>query len=67
MQIRLMEISDKRVKFIANGEECVLSPLIAKSITVGILKFEKPVEGKFKSLSELKIGEKGKILGIQNH
>jgi DtxR family Mn-dependent transcriptional regulator len=64
MQIRMMEISDKRIKFIANGEECVLSPLIAKSITVGVLKFENPVEGKFKSLSTLKIGEKGKILGI---
>jgi DtxR family Mn-dependent transcriptional regulator len=64
MQIRMAEISDKRIKFIANGEECVLSPLIAKSITVGGLKFEKPIDGKFKSLSELKIGEKGKILGI---
>ena len=64
MQIRMMEISDKRIKFIANGEECVLSPLIAKSITVGVLKFENPVKGKFKSLSTLKIGEKGKILGI---
>ena len=64
MQIRMLEISDKRIKFIANGEECILSPLIAKSMTVGTLKFEKPVEGKFKSLSELKIGEKGKVLGI---
>jgi len=64
MQIRMLEISDKRIKFIANGEECILSPLIAKSMTVGTLKFEKPVEGKFKSLSELKIGEKGKVLSI---
>ena len=64
MQIRMLEISDKRIKFIANGEECILSPLIAKSMTVGTLKFEKPVEGKFRSLSELKIGEKGKVLGI---
>lgn len=64
MQIRMLEISDKRIKFVANGEECVLSPLIAKSITVGLMKFEKPVEGKFKPLSNLKVGEKGKILGI---
>jgi len=64
MQIRMIEKSDRRIKFIANGEECILSPLIAKSVTVGVLKFEKPVEGKFKPLSELKIGEKGKILGI---
>ncbi len=64
MQIRMIEKTDKRIKFIANGEECILSPLIAKSITVGVLKFEKPVEGKFKPLSSLKIGERGKILGI---
>ncbi|MBK7632554.1 MAG: metal-dependent transcriptional regulator [Ignavibacteriales bacterium] len=64
MQIRMMEISDKRVKFIANGEECILSPLIAKNITVGVLQFEKQIEGKFKALSSLKIGEEGTILGI---
>jgi len=64
MQIRMIEISDKRVKFIANGEECILSPLIAKSITVGAVQLEKQVEGKFKPLSSLKIGEEGTILGI---
>ncbi|HMU42790.1 MAG TPA: metal-dependent transcriptional regulator [Ignavibacteriaceae bacterium] len=64
MQIRMIELSDKRIKFVANGEECILSPLIAKNITVGILKFEKQVEGKFKTLSSLKIGEEGTILGI---
>lgn len=64
MQIRMLEMSDKRIKFVANGEECVLSPLIAKNITVGIVKFERLVEGKFKTLSSLKIGEKGIVLGI---
>jgi len=64
MHIRMMEVSDKKIKFIANGEECVFSPLIAKNITVGVVKFEKQVEGKFKTLSSLKIGEEGTILGI---
>jgi DtxR family Mn-dependent transcriptional regulator len=64
MQIRMIESSDKRIKFIANGEECILSPLIAKNITVGVLQLEKIVEGKFKTLSSLKIGEEGTILGI---
>lgn len=64
MQIRMMEVSDKRIKFVANGEESILSPLIAKNITVGVIKFEKQVEGKFKTLSSLKIGEEGTILGI---
>ncbi len=64
MQIRMMEVSDKRLKFVANGEECVLAPLIAKNITVGVVKLEKQIEGKFKTLSSLKIGEAGTILGI---
>ena len=64
MQIRMMEVSEKRLKFVANGEECVLSPLIAKNITVGVVKLEKQIEGKFKTLSSLKIGEEGTILGI---
>lgn len=64
MQIRMIEVSDKRIKFVANGEECILSPLIAKNITVGVVKFEKQVEGKFKTLSSLKVGQQGTILGI---
>ena len=64
MQIRMLESSKERVKFTANGEECVLAPLFAKNITVAQVKFEKTVEGKFRNLSSLKIGHKGIILGI---
>jgi DtxR family Mn-dependent transcriptional regulator len=64
MQVRLIETTQHKIRFIANGDECVLSPLIAKNITVGILQFEKKIEGKFKTLSTLKIGEKGTVLGI---
>jgi len=64
MQVRMMETTKERVRFTANGEECVLAPLFAKNITVASIKFEKTVEGKFKSLSSLKIGEKGTVLGI---
>lgn len=64
MQVRMMESTKERVRFTANGEECVLAPLFAKNITVAPIKFEKTVEGKFRSLSSLKIGEKGTVLGI---
>lgn len=64
MQVRMLESSKERIKFTANGEECVLAPLFAKNITVAPIKFEKAVEGKFKSLSSLKINEKGTVLGI---
>lgn len=64
MQIRMIAVSDKRIKFVANGEECVLSPLIAKNITVGIKKLEKKISENYKTLSSLKVGEQGTILGI---
>jgi DtxR family Mn-dependent transcriptional regulator len=64
MQVRMLEVSDRRIKFVANGEECILSPLIAKNITIGLVKYEKPVEGKYKTLSSLKVGEKGTVFGI---
>ena len=64
MQVRMMESNKERIRFTANGEECVLAPLFAKNITVEQIKFEKVVEGKFKNLSSLKIGERGRVLGI---
>ena len=64
MQVRMLESNNERIRFTANGEESVLAPLFAKNITVAPIKFEKAVEGKFKSLSSLKIGEKGTVLGI---
>ena len=64
MHIRMLEVSDRRMKFVANGEECILSPIIAKNITIGIIKLEKQIEGKFKTLSTLRVGEKGIVLGI---
>jgi len=64
MQVRMMEANKERIRFTANGEECVLAPLFAKNITVAPIKFEKTVEGKFRNLSSLKIGEKGIVLGI---
>lgn len=36
MQVRMIELSDKRIKFVANGEECILSPLIAKTLLLGL-------------------------------
>ncbi len=64
MQVRMLESTKERVRFTANGEECVLAPLFAKNITVSPIKFEKTVEGKFNNLSSLKTGDKGVVLGI---
>ena len=64
IQIKLLESTPERIKFLANGEEVVLAPLFAQNITVAPIKGEPQIEGKFKKLSELKVGEKGLVLGI---
>ena len=64
MQVRMIESSKDRIKFLANGEEVVLAPLFAKNVTILPIKDKTTVKGKFKSLSSLSVGEKGIVLGI---
>lgn len=64
MQVRIIESTEKRISFTANGEECLLAPLFAKNITVAPIKSEPIIEGTLKKLSSLKVGEKGIVLGI---
>ena len=64
MQIRVIEISKERIKFIAQGEECILSPLIAANLTVVPLLFTDKIKEDYKLLSSLNIGEIGEVVGI---
>jgi DtxR family Mn-dependent transcriptional regulator len=64
MQVRMIELSKDRIKFLANGEEVVLAPLFAKNVTILPIRAESTIKGKFKSLSALSVGEKGIVLGI---
>ena len=64
MQVKMIEINNERITFLANGEEVILAPLFAKNITISPIKEEVTVKGKFVKLSSLSIGEKGVVLGI---
>jgi DtxR family Mn-dependent transcriptional regulator len=64
MQVKMIELSKDRIKFLANGEEVVLAPLFTKNVTIEPIKGETTVTGKFKSLSTLSVGDKGIVLGI---
>ena len=66
MQVRMIESTKERIKFLANGEEVVLAPLFAKNINVAIFKGVPKIEGKFKNLSSLAVGEKGRVLEISS-
>ncbi len=63
-QIQLVESDQRRVKIIAEGEECILAPIIANNITVTKIEEEEEIQSDFKSLSTLKQGEEGVIAGI---
>ena len=64
MQVRVIESNKERIRFLANGEEIVLAPLFAKNITITPIKGEKIIEGEFKTLSSLSVGEEGTVSGI---
>ncbi len=64
MQVYVTDISDKKITFVANGEECVLTPLFAGQITVEIVSNDLTQVEKHDLLSDLKIGDKAEVVGI---
>ncbi|MBN1300927.1 MAG: metal-dependent transcriptional regulator [Melioribacteraceae bacterium] len=64
--LRIIEISEERVKFEVDDEVIVLAPIIAANISV--VKFDETnrVRRNLKKLSELKVGDGGLVVGISN-
>ncbi len=64
MQVYVTDVTDKKITFVADGEECVLTPLFAGYITVEPLPTEVIQAPKQEVLSSLRIGEKAEVTGI---
>ncbi|MGQ8338797.1 iron dependent repressor, metal binding and dimerization domain protein [Sunxiuqinia sp. A32] len=64
MQVYVTDVTDKKITFIANGEECILTPLFASYITVEEIAAEAVQTPKYELLSSLNIGEQAEVLGI---
>jgi DtxR family Mn-dependent transcriptional regulator len=64
MQVYMLDIGEDKITFAADGEECVLAPLFADSITVEVIPEHAPMSAPPTLLSSLKIGEKAAIAGI---
>ena len=64
MQVYVTDVTDKKITFVADGEECVLTPLFAGYITVEELSEEPAHVPKHDLLSSLKIGERAEVVGI---
>jgi len=63
MQVKITDMNDKRIQFIADGQDCVLAPLFAKNITV-VKDQSKKLKKKLKTLSNLKTGEEAFVQSI---
>lgn len=64
MQLYVTDVTDKKITFVAEGEECILTPLFAGQITVEELPNEVIQPPKHALLSSLKVGEHAEVLGI---
>ncbi len=64
MQVYVTDVNEKKITFVADGEECMLTPLFAGYITVEKILNEVPQIPKHELLSSLKVGEEAEILGI---
>jgi len=63
MEIRLIESSKERIKFTANGEECILAPIFAHNITI-VKKEIAKIKKRNRTLNQLKTGSEAIVIGI---
>lgn len=65
MQVMMIERSQDRVRFAADGEEMVLAPLLTNNLTVATIKEEEQlITTPPETLSSLKIGEEANVVSI---
>ncbi len=64
MQVYVTDVTDKKITFIAEGEECVLTPLFASQINVEKVNNGKDHSIKPDLLSSLNIGEQATVIAI---
>ena len=63
-QIKVIEKSQNRIRFIADGNECLLAPMLAENVTVESIADDDVIEGEFRVLTSLKTGETARVVGI---
>jgi DtxR family Mn-dependent transcriptional regulator len=64
MQVRIINTGKNKIRFEANGEECVLALLFAENVHVIPIQKQEEITSEFKSLSSLRKGDKAVVIGI---
>jgi len=66
MHLRIKNITDKSIRIEANGKELEIKVEYGRNISVATVSVEKQLDRNVRSLSSLKVGESGKIVGISS-
>jgi DtxR family transcriptional regulator, Mn-dependent transcriptional regulator len=64
MHIRMIESTDQRVRFAADGEEIILAPVMADNLTVEPLATEMTPDAPMETLASADIGEDVRVVSI---
>lgn len=65
MEVQITEVSPRRIRFVANGQEHVLAPIVAGNISVAPLTGNRPGDIEpYETLSTLKPGETARVVSI---
>jgi DtxR family transcriptional regulator, Mn-dependent transcriptional regulator len=64
MQLQVLETNVERMRFDVNGEDVVLAPLLARTITVAPLAEERRMQGPFATLATARPGEEVQVASI---
>jgi len=64
LKVYVTKVGDNKITFVANGEECVLTPNFANYVTVERTNKEEDQFRKRELLSDLKIGEEALVMAI---
>jgi DtxR family transcriptional regulator, Mn-dependent transcriptional regulator len=63
-KIRLLENTKEKIRLEANGDECVLAPVLALNITVAKNIEKEEISESFQSLSSMNLGEEAVVAGL---
>jgi len=63
-KIRLLENTKEKIYLEANGEECVLAPILAFNITVNKILEKEEMQESFRTLSSMDLGEEAVVAGL---
>jgi len=64
MELQVLETNAERMRLDVNGEEVVLTPLLARTITVALLADEHRIRGPFATLATVRPGEEVQVASI---